>query len=238
MNSKQMFKFPMSKSERVIGILYIPFHILILPLIIAFVYTYMLQTIGVNLSEAYLNLVYYAFSFVFIFIFMHKFLKSSFSDLWDNVFGTIKTVILGYLFYYMMLYAISFAMTFFVTDLVNPNSEQIINEAKLNSNVMLVVSVFLAPIVEETLFRGALFGTLRKKSRIMAYIVSTVVFSAYHLWGYFLGAFDWTLFVYLLQYLPGAIILAWSYEKSGTIWAPIFLHMVINYLSITAQITA
>jgi membrane protease YdiL (CAAX protease family) len=34
-----------------------------------------------------------------------------------------------------------------------------------------------------------------------------------------------------VQYLPISIVLAWIYERSGTIWTSIFFHMGINAMS-------
>ena len=35
----------------------------------------------------------------------------------------------------------------------------------------------------------------------------------------------------LVQYLPAGLILAWSYEKSQTLAAPIAIHTIINAIS-------
>jgi membrane protease YdiL (CAAX protease family) len=48
------------------------------------------------------------------------------------------------------------------------------------------------------------------------------------------GSFDFGVLINLLDYLPASLALAWSYEKSGSVWSPILLHALINVLSITA----
>ena len=234
MNTKP-FHLPMTKKEQIVGLVYLPIHIFALPFLISFVNVYMLGAVSVTLSDAAVTLVYYAFSFLFVLIFLHRYLKSTFSDLFDHFRGSIWTVILGFVFYYALLYAVTLVLAFFVPDLTNPNTEVIHSETQLNANVIIAFTVLLAPVVEETLFRGVLFGSLRKKNRLAAYLISAVLFSAYHLWGYFLTSYDWTLLLSLLQYVPGAIVLAWSYERSGSLWTAIFLHSMINLLSMYVQ---
>ena len=86
--------------------------------------------------------------------------------------------------------------------------------------------------LEEVLFRGLLFGQLRVKGRWIGYLGSSLCFCLIHLIGY-LGKYTLLeFFLALLQYLPAGVILAWSYEKSHSIAAPIFVHMVINGISL------
>ena len=233
---KRAFKLPMRKSEKILGWIWLPFHIFLLSLLLNLAIIYIFPAFNLEMTTAQLNLMYYTISFAYVLIFMFHYLRESFYDLWENPWGSIKTIILGYFIYYIMIYAVSLLLSLLLDNLTNPNSSVIIHEAKLNKNVMIVVSVLLAPVVEETLFRGVVFGTIRQKHRILAYIVSIALFSIYHLWEYFLGGFSWTLFLYLLQYLPGGIILAWAYESSGNLWTSVFLHMLINGVSMYATL--
>ena len=83
----------------------------------------------------------------------------------------------------------------------------------------------------ETLFRGVAFGSLRPRSRVLAYAVSMVLFSVYHIWQYaFLGV-DARFLLYLLQYVPMSVALGWCYARSGSIWVCIFAHMGYNALA-------
>ena len=97
--------------------------------------------------------------------------------------------------------------------------------------VMLLVSVVLAPVVEETLVRGVVFGSIYPASRVLAYIVSILLFTLMHNWQYFgLHPFV-SILLSCLPYIPASVALAWTYEKGGTIWAPITLHAIINAMS-------
>ncbi len=230
------FSLPMQKTEKIFGWFYLPVHVFALPIIMNLLSLYVFPAANITISSTHLNFIYYAVSVVLVFIFMHRFLKNSFSDFCDNILNTVQAVVLGYIFEYALLYAVSIVMMFFMDGLTNPNSAAVLQQVQINKNVMIAVSVLLAPIVEECLFRGVVFGTLHSKSRILAYAVSALLFSVYHLWQYLLNGFSWTLLVYLLQYVPASVALGWAYEKGRSIWAPIFLHMVINTISIVVSL--
>ena len=115
----------------------------------------------------------------------------------------------------------------------NPNNALVMEMAQ-DSGVIRAVAIFLAPIVEEVLFRGALFGSIRTRSRAWAYVASVAAFSLYHVWQYAAAYADWKMLLYALQYIPISIVLAWAYERSGCIWTSIFFHMGFNALSFYA----
>ena len=233
---KKDFLYPMKTGEKVFGFLYLPIHIFAMAWILALLGILLNRQFGISVSSVTLNVVCYIFGVLLILIFMHHFLKASFSDLCDNGLVALGAMVLGYLMYMAMTVAINWALSYFVADLTNPNSQEIETEVKQNYGAMLAVAVLLAPILEETLFRGVVFGSIRKKSRFLAYLVSTLLFAFYHLWQYLFFAFDWHLLLYLMEYLPGSIALAWCYEKGRSIWASVFLHMLINFLSLYATI--
>ena len=88
------------------------------------------------------------------------------------------------------------------------------------------IAVIAAPVTEELIFRGCLYGILRKSSgRVPAIVVSSVLFALIH--GH-------------LPSLPGLIVLAAGlalvYERCGSLWAPISMHASFNALTIVAAI--
>lgn len=231
--TKVQFTFPMSVRERIGGIIYIPLHAAVIPTLVVLADSMIFQPKGISLSEAVINLAVYAIGFIFCILFMWKFLKKSFSDIFERK-GFLRTVIGSVFIYYLLAVVVSTLLTAILGEfeLVNPNTEGINSLIHNNYNVMAVMTVFFAPIVEECIFRGALFGTIRTKSRIIAYIVTILAFAIYHLWGYFVTDYSWKLWVYLLQYVPASLVLCRAYEKSGTVWCPIVLHAIINFVAL------
>ena len=206
--------------------IYIPVHSLVMPILL----TIVLALLDIDFSGPYMTLLYYGVSFVLVLAIMFRYLKASFSDFIDEFWRALLAVVLGYLLYRILLVIAVFALSQAMEG-VNPNQEAIAKEIEANFRVMIVVSALLAPIVEEAMFRGALFGTIRQKSRIVAYIVSTILFSLFHLWDFLLFDFSWETLLFLVQYIPAGLALAWCYDRSSTIWSPILLHAAINIIA-------
>lgn len=95
----------------------------------------------------------------------------------------------------------------------------------LTGNVEFILAfialVVLAPVAEELLFRGYLFGTLR---RLMSFIPATIVVSV--LFGLVHGQWNVAIDTFMLS-----IVMCWLREYTGSIWAAIFLHMFKNGLA-------
>ena len=66
-------------------------------------------------------------------------------------------------------------------------------------------------------------------------MISAAVFAAVHVVGYLGSAQELTLVLAFIQYLPAGLVLGWAYEKSGTIFAPMMIHTVINAMGIWAM---
>lgn len=233
---KNAFRLPMTKTEAIVGWVYVFVHIFAMPYILSAFNYYVLPSIGLYMKNDALNVAYYAVGFVFLLCFLFHFLRESFSDMCGNFANTLFAVLIGYVVYVLLSNLVALFLEQFLSDLTNPNDASVQTVAKLNPNSMLVTGVLLAPVVEETLFRGVVFGTIRRRNAILAYAVSTVLFAVYHLWQYMVFSFTPSLLLYLLQYLPAGLVLGWCYEHGRSIWAPVFLHMIINYVSITVTI--
>ena len=81
-----------------------------------------------------------------------------------------------------------------------------------------VVTVLVAPIAEETLFRGILYPTIKQLGFPRAALWGTsVLFALIH--------FNLAAFVPLLLM---ALVLVWLYEKSDNLLAPIAAHVIFN----------
>ena len=90
------------------------------------------------------------------------------------------------------------------------------------------VALLLVPTVEELMFRGLIFSSIRPRSRFWAYAVSMLVFAVMHVLNYLSSYPIGTLALCFLQYLPAGFALAWALEYSGSIWASICIHTINN----------
>lgn len=222
----------MKKPQKLAGMIYLPLHIFVLPLLIAMLAVYLPS----GLDDVTANIIYYALGFGFCLFVMFRYLRTAFDVLLDNLVKVILAIVFSYIVYMMLNFVVSAVLLATLGDqLLNPNTEAVADIAVsggLGPTVGLVV--FIAPIVEEVLFRGVLFGAIRDKSRWLAYTVSILVFGIYHVWQFALVSMDITVLIYLIQYIPAGFALARCYEQTNCIWAPIFMHMFINGLGMAA----
>ncbi len=219
----------MPKPNKIAGFIYLPVHIFILPLLLGMLAYY----VQGGMSEITINIIYYAIGFVFCLTVMWRYLRSSFDVLLDNLQRSLVSLLTSYFIYWMLSAVAGVLLLWLLGDqLLNPNNNAVAEIASQSPGPMIGLAVFIGPIVEEVLFRGVVFGSLRKKSRFLAFAVSMAVFALYHVWQFALVAMDWKMLLYVIQYLPVGYALGWLYEKTSCIWMCIALHMMINALSL------
>lgn len=218
----------MPTPQRRVGYIYLPFHIIILPLFINMLATYLPGGLG----DTTANIVYYGLGFALCLVCMWKYLRLAFDLLLDNMVTNIMAMLFGGVSYLLLSYLASGVMFAIFGDAqLASNNETISALSSESSREVLALAVFIAPIVEEILFRGVIFGALAQKHRRLAFLVSIALFAFYNVWQLALTTMDWTMFVYMIMSIPMGYAMAWVYEKTNCIWVPIFLHMLINMLS-------
>lgn len=215
----------LSTAEQVAGFCYLPFFVMLLSLCIHWV----AGLLGLTLSHLQSNIAYFVINFVMIWVIFHGFLTRSFRAI--RFWELVQALILGLCLYYAMLSLFEAIVTLLDLHIQSFNDDAVVSLVHQSKWFMTLCSVVLAPVVEETLVRGLLFGSIRPKSRITAYLVTIIFFSVIHVWQYFIDQDFTAVVLCALQYIPAGIALGWTYEKSGTIWGPIFLHMIINAIS-------
>ena len=215
----------LSTAEQVAGFCYLPFYVVLLSMLLQ----YLSGLFDLNLTSLQINVCYFVVNCIMVWVIFHNFLIRSFRGI--RFWELIQALILGFVLYYAGNFVFSLVMGWLNIDITSYNDETVMMLAQQSRFAMIVCGVILAPMVEETLVRGLLFGVIRRKSRIAAYVVSIVFFAVIHVWQY-LMAYDFKSVLFAaLQYIPAGIALGWTYEKSNTVWAPIILHMVINAIS-------
>lgn len=83
---------------------------------------------------------------------------------------------------------------------------------------MTLLAGFVAPFAEELLFRGVLYRWIRDRwGYIPALLLSSLLFGIAHV----------DPLVAVTAFVAG-LVLAWSYERSGSLWTPVLVHVVYN----------
>lgn len=214
----------LTPNETVFGFIYFILQLLIIPSILV-VAGMMLPT---PLSEASINFIFFAINFLMVLIIFRKYLVVNFRSLLAYPWHTLRCAGIGFLIYMAGNTVFSLVVTALVPDFANINDAAIMEMVQDNFGLMTVGTVLLVPVAEECFYRGLIFRNLYDKSPFWAYAVSMVVFSLAHVLGYVGMEELGTLALCFLQYLPAAFALAWCYRRSGSIFAPILIHMVVN----------
>lgn len=183
-------------------------------------------------SPAQLNLLYYAATTVLVFIFMGRYLRRSFDGLADAPQRCLTSFLIGWVLYFTLTLAAGYLMQALHIESDNLNNEFVGTMLGSDRGMMIAMTVFLAPIAEETIFRGGLFCGLYGKGRVAAYLVSILLFCIYHVWQYAVALWDASYLLMAIQYIPAAFVLCWIYERSGSLWTSIFFHMSVNALAV------
>lgn len=215
----------LSAAEQVAGFCYLPFYVVLLSLLLQ----YVSGLLGLKLTDLQLNICFFVINCIMVWVIFHNFLIRSFRGI--HFWELVQALILGFVLYYAGNFVFSLIVGWLKLEITSYNDETVLALAQQSRAVMIVCAVIIAPLVEETLVRGLLFGVIRRKSRVAAYVVSILFFAVIHVWQYLLSYELGPVLLAALQYIPAGIALGWTYEKSNTIWAPILLHMLINAIS-------
>lgn len=211
--------------ETIAGWLYLPFYLFALNLLLQLAN----EKLSLGMTALTLNIAYFSVNFAAVLLIFHRFLRQSFFG--GRFWNFVQAVVLGFALYYAGTWVLQFALSKLSPDFTIYNNETVSSLISESRYLMLIITVLAAPIIEETLVRGLVFGSIQPSARVMAYIVSVVLFTLMHNWQYFLLYPVGKVLLSCIPYIPASIALAWTYEKSGTIWGSITLHAVVNALS-------
>jgi membrane protease YdiL (CAAX protease family)/Tfp pilus assembly protein PilF len=105
---------------------------------------------------------------------------------------------------------------------VQPTVPYILDALRTNAITVLGCVVLAAPIAEEILFRGLLFGALLKRvSPASTIVITAALFAAIHLQA-----------MYFLPIFLVGLLLGWSRYKTGSLWASAVVHVLNNGFSL------
>lgn len=117
-----------------------------------------------------------------------------------------------------------------IYQLLEPEQEDVTRELGFGESTLGdVASFFLiviaAPLSEEIFFRGFVFAGIRfRAGLVVAALGSAAIWGLFH----YTGPDSWPV---VLQLTVLGAILAWLYDRTGSIRAPIFLHTVNNLIA-------
>ena len=190
--------------------------------------------LGLEISSNKLNLTATILASVSILVFFFLFFGNTIIDKLKSVF-TLKALlygVVGFAFFYLATILYSVFIYFLEIDYGNnENQEIVVSLIKGEPILAFIVVVILAPIVEEIMYRYALFGAFLKHNRFLAYFISVLAFTIAH----FIASFGSdNILLELVSFFPYAfsgIVFAYIYEKSKNLGSAIIAHFINNFLS-------
>lgn len=225
---RKYLSVPLSRRETIWGLIYLGLELMVLPTVLY----YLTALLFPDASEAAANFLYYLVNFLAVCLIFSRFLGKNLSAAARRPLSVLLYSAAGLCLYWLSSMAMQELTYHLMPDFSNVNDNAIAQISRDGYFLMAVGTVILVPTAEECLFRGAIFRGIYDRSRFGAYLVSALSFSAIHVIAY-IGLYDISLLAMcLVQYLPAGLILAWCFERSGTIFTPILIHTVINAIGI------
>ena len=227
---KRPFAVKLRRYETVFGLIWLCIYAFAMGSLIPLV----LRALGLPTDAATVNKVFYVVGFLITVLLLWQFLRDSLLEAVKAPGRLLRGAFFGWCLYMVVQVGMGILLDALAPGLSTPNDQNIAALAEGNYPMMLAATVLLTPLTEEALLRGVLFGSLREKSRIAAYIVTALVFAGMHVIPFLSETDPGTAALCgLLYILPSAALCA-AYELGGTIWSPILTHAVINLVGMLA----
>ena len=221
----------MTSGEKIVGTILFAVYLVVLPFVTDPLFRLIGKLLDTTVSATVQSIIYYYGLFAVTLIVFHKFIGRTSRNFADNLGVACRNMLLGLIALYGLNELVYRLSAVVISNRTNLNDTTISAQIQDAPRVTLLIIIFLAPFIEEVLFRGLVFGNLKSKSRVVAYLVSCLLFALMHVWQFAVVQQDMTYFLLMVQYLVPGAVLAWAYESSGTLWASIGLHAAANALS-------
>lgn len=217
--------------ERVGGGVFLFLYLLVMPLLMDVIFQGVERLMDVTITPATEHAVYYYVMFAVTLIIFYTFIGKNTQRFFGDLNRTFSTFAMALVAFYGCN-----ELLFRVTRLLWGNGTNL-NDVAISAQIdgaprtTVLIVVFLAPFVEEVLFRGYVFGSLRDHSKPVAYGVSCLLFALLHVFQFAAGdLLSMSRVLLLVQYLIPGLVLAWAYDRAGNLWAPVLTHMTVNAL--------
>lgn len=227
----------LTPGEVLAGWIFFGMYLLVLPLAAGPLFRYAGAKLGRSIHGDMQSAIYSYGLFAVTIIIFHGFLVRTTHRLGENVPEAIKSVLVGLVGMYGLNELLDKLLGALLSGRVNLNDTSISTRIGSTPHMTVLTVLLLAPFVEEVLFRGLVFGSLRVRGRGTAYAVSCVLFALPHVWHYALINRDAAYLLLGLRYLAPGLALCWAYEHSGTLWASVGLHAAANGLSLLSLVS-
>ncbi len=222
---------PMTNLERALGGIFFAIYLIVLPFVADPLFAGLSRLLGRGIAENVRNMIFYYTLFALTVIIFWNYLGHATGHFFSNFWRTLWSVCLGLVGFYGLNELSYRVLELVLSGMTNLNDVTISAQIHDAPRSTALIIIFLAPFVEEVLFRGYIFGNLRSSNRTAAYLVSCLLFAFLHVWQFAVVNQSLAYFLLMLQYLVPGLVLAWVYERSGTLWGSVLLHSAVNAMA-------
>lgn len=203
----------------------------------------LMQLLNVDITTEYgaylANVVFFSLNFICVALIFRRFLFDSFAPLKERRLGWFFLAVgIGYGICVISSNLLTLVYTLLDVLPDNLNNENVGAMLTEHAGTMLLFTCIFAPVTEECLFRGVLFGPFVRKCPWLGYLLSALLFSFIHIMNSIGAQSVRDLLLCFLQYVPLSLALCWVYQKTKSIWGSIVLHCAVNTISCLALLAS
>lgn len=183
------------------------------------------RLIGGIIPIAQANVVYYILICAALVVIFRFWLQGHFALFFDRLPENMFAVVSGL----VILGVLQWLAVKIPLPVDNPYYPDMLWQYRVAPGATVLILMVFIPLVEEVFFRGLLFGTLKRRSRALAWVVTVSVYCIYCVWQYVFNLGhgpDLRYFLLVVQYLPVALATVWCCDRGGSVWASFLLHML------------
>lgn len=221
----------MTRVEKILGGILLAVYLVILPLTAGSLFDFIQKLLGTAISDSARNAAYYYILFALTLISFWGYLGRAARAFLDHAGMALGSVGIGLIAFYGLNEIVWRVLKLLSVSQTNLNDQAILARIGAAPYSTILIVVFLAPVIEEAIFRGYIFGNLRETSRAAAYLTSSLLFAFLHVWQYAAVSWDFSYLLLAVQYMIPGLVMAWVFERSGSLWGSILLHCIVNGLS-------
>lgn len=218
----------LTRDEQRRGLVFFALYFLVFPFLKMGVESLIDRLFGLYLSEAMSAAVYYYIMAVLTMVVFWGFLKNAVQILREHPAENLLAVLTGLAGGVILQLGIHLLPW----PLENPNNQTWAEQYSYSYGATILIVVLLMPAIEEVLFRGLVFGSLRRRSRALAWAASVGLFMVYSVWTFAVAYGDGRYLLLAFQYLPAALALTWCYDRGGSIWSAVLLHAIFDAIAL------
>ncbi len=222
----------MTAGEQIAGTVLFVIYLLVLPFVLDPLFRWMERLLAAGISQPVRNAIYYYGLLLATVIIFHRFLAVTSSRLGDHPGDAVKGTFGGLVVLYGLNELASRLAGVFFQSGVNLNDAAVTAQVHDAPQTMRIILIFVAPLIEEVLFRGLVFGNLKDHNRWGAYLFSAGLYALFPVWRFVAADWSGAALAVAVQYLIPGLVLAGAYEYAGTLWTSFAVHALANALAI------